>query len=199
MRRSQGEETTMKSALVSYAGAPSRRWRDAPAPRLGRVLAAAAVAALGLVSPHAQSAPAPQDPLGFRGRWVLEPKLSHFDEAVTGPAPGAAELSFTRDDGRSIAWTLVEHDGDSIDATEFGEAPLDGAAAKIVVDGAFAPVKAVRQGPHAVELSSALLGGARQIIRISLKDEDHIVVDETLMGPAGQKADQHLEFERDTH
>ena len=103
----------------------------------------------------------PPQPLGFAGRWAMLPAAkSHFAEGVTGPAPAAADLDVTKDDGAAMAWTLVEHDGAVVDANEFGNAPLNGSASRIVVDGVFAPVTVKRSGPHAVDLVSDLGAGA---------------------------------------
>ena len=121
---------------------------------------------------------------------------SHFAEAVTGPAPAAADLDVTKDDGAAMAWTLVEHDGAVVDASEFGNAPLDGSPSRIVVDGVFAPVTVKRVGPHAVDLISNLGAGASQRIHLELTKPDVMVIDETLTSPLGKAVTQHLEFVR---
>jgi len=138
----------------------------------------------------------PPQPLGFAGRWAMLPAKSHFAEGVTGPAPAAADLDVTKDDGAAMAWTLVEHDGAVVDASEFGNAPLNGSASRIVVDGVFAPVTVKRSGPHAVDLVSDLGAGAGQSIHIELIRPDALTIDEKLTSPSGKVVAQHLEFVR---
>jgi hypothetical protein len=135
-------------------------------------------------------------PLGFAGRWSMVAAKSHFAESVTGPAPAAAEFDVTKDDGAAMAWTLVEHDGAVVDASEFGNMLLDGTPSRIVVDGRFAPVTVKRTGPHAVDLISDLGGGASQRIHLELSKPDAMIVDETLTSPLGKTVTQHLEFVR---
>jgi len=152
------------------------------------------VAIFALISTSAWAQP-PQ-PLGFAGRWVMVPATSHFAEGVTGPAPAAADLDVTKDDGAAMAWTLVEHDGAVVDANEFGNAPLDGSPSRIVVDGVFAPVTVKRSGPHAVDMLSDLGAGAGQSIHIELTRPDALVIEEKLTSPSGKSVNQHLEFVR---
>jgi hypothetical protein len=157
-------------------------------------LAPWAFALLGLAATPALAQPA--QPLGFSGRWTMVPSKSHFAEGVTGPAPAAADIDITKDDGAAMAWTLVERDGAVVAASEFGDTALDGSPAKIVVDGVFAPVTVKRTGPHAVELTSNLGEGARQLIRIQLSDASTLTIDEVLTSPSGKSVTQHLEFVR---
>jgi hypothetical protein len=135
-------------------------------------------------------------PLGFAGRWSMNAGRSHFAEDVTGPAPAAAELDITKDDGAALAWTLVERDGLSVAASEFGDTPLNGTPARIVVDGAFAPVTATRTGAHAVELVSTLGNGASQTIELKLVSSNAMAINEKLVSPSGKAVTQHLEFDR---
>ena len=155
---------------------------------------AASMLACGAIN-VAAAAQTPQ-PLGFAGRWSMVAAKSHFAEAVTGPAPAAAEVDVTKDDGAAFAWTLVERDGSVVDASEFGDLPLNGAAAQIVVDGVFAPVTPKRTGPHGLDLTSTLGGGARQVIHLQLRDPGVLMIDETLTSPSGKSVMQHLEFVR---
>jgi hypothetical protein len=161
------------------------------AKRAGVGIAAAALA-VGLGQAFAQT---PQ-PLGLAGRWTMIPSKSHFAEGVTGPAPQAADLDVTKDDGAALAWTLVERDGLVVAASEFGDTPLNGQASNIVVDGVFAPVTVTRSGPHAVDLVSRLGDGASQSIRLELREPGVLTVDEKLTSPNGKTATQHLEFAR---
>jgi hypothetical protein len=138
----------------------------------------------------------PPQPAGFEGRWAMVPARSHFAEGVTGPAPAAADLDVTKDDGATLAWTLVEHDGAVVDASEFGDTPLDGSPARIVVDGVFAPVTVKRAGLHAIDLTSTLGGGAQQVIHLKLQGPGALTIDEVLMSPSGKSVTQHLEFVR---
>ena len=162
--------------------------------RANRTAVLAAVLGLSLTAASAL-AETPQ-PLGFAGRWSMVAAKSHFAEAVTGPAPASAEMDVTKDDGAALAWTLVERDGAVVDASEFGDAPLDGTPARIVVDGVFAPVVVKRAGPHAVDLVSTLGGGATQTIRLQLRETGALTVDEVLTSPSGKAVTQHLEFLR---
>ncbi len=160
-----------------------------------RGLARTTLALLGLSAASPASAE-PAQPLGFAGRWSMVAAQSHFAEAVTGPAPSAADLDVTKDDGAALAWTLVERDGATVEASEFGDSPLDGTPSRIVVDGVFAPVTVKRTGPHAVELISVLGGGASQTIHLQLRDTGALAIEETLTSPSGKSVAQHLEFVR---
>jgi len=160
-----------------------------------RVKRAAALWAFAISTFAASSAMGqPPQPAGLAGRWAMIPAKSHFAEGVTGPAPAAADLDVTKDDGAALAWTLVEHDGAVVDASEFGDTPLDGSASKIVVDGVFAPVTVKRVGPHAIDLTSTLGGGAQQIIHLKLSEPGALTIDEVLTSPSGKSVSQHLEF-----
>jgi len=155
-----------------------------------------AAAAANLIGAATVSAAEPAQPLGFAGRWSMVPAQSHFAEAVTGPAPGAADLDVTKDDGVALAWTLVERDGAVVEASEFGDSLMDGTPSRIVVDGVFAPVTVKRVGPHAAEFTSILGGGASQNIHLELKNTGALAIEETLTSPAGKTVSQHLEFIR---
>ncbi len=164
--------------------------------RAAPVLAFAALSLAALsVSTGSALAQTPQ-PLGFIGRWTMVPAKSHFAEDITGPAPAAADVDVTKDDGAVFAWTLVEHDGAVVDASEFGDAPLSGATSAIVVEGVFAPVVLKRAGPHALDLTSTLGGGAKQAIHIQVRETGVLTIDETLTAPSGKTVNQHLEFVR---
>jgi hypothetical protein len=157
------------------------------------VLLAQAGAAAAAQSPFSGQ---PPQPLGFAGRWSMVTAHSHFAEAITGPAPEAADLDITRDDGAALAWTLVERDGAAVAASEFGDTFISGKPSNIVVDGVFAPVTVKRVGPHAVDMVSKLGDGASQTIHLELSRPGVMIVDETLVSPAGKTVAQHLEFVR---
>jgi hypothetical protein len=160
------------------------------------IAAAIAACSMGQAFAQAPSFAQAQGPLGFSGLWTMIPAKSHFAEGVTGPAPEAADLDVTKDDGAALAWTLVERDGLAVAASEFGDTPLNGQASNIVVGGVFAPVTVTRAGPHAVELVSRLGDGASQSIRLELHGSGVLTVDEKLVSPSGKTVTQHLEFVR---
>jgi hypothetical protein len=49
-------------------------------------------------------------PMGVTGRWAIDLPRSKFNATLTGPPPLSGELDVTIDDGKALAWTLVEVD-----------------------------------------------------------------------------------------
>ena len=77
------------------------------------------LAAVSLMT--AAPAQAQTGPLGAMGLWKVDLAASHFNEALTGPAPLSAELDVTKDDGKSLAWTLIEEDESGLAAIQFAD------------------------------------------------------------------------------
>jgi hypothetical protein len=78
--------------------------------------------------PPCRSPPGPslQRPDGRHGRWAIDLSRSKFNAALTGPPPLSGELDVTIDDGKALAWTLVEVDEAGVAALQFAHAVLDG-------------------------------------------------------------------------
>lgn len=85
-------------------------------------------------------------PLGAIGLWKIDLAASRFNEALTGPAPLGAEVDITKDDGKSLAWTLIEEDETGLAAIQFADAPLDGTPTKAVVNTQIVMISVRRDG-----------------------------------------------------
>lgn len=165
--------------------------------------AASAFAALGLLAlaaPAVAQAPpaAPKGPLGVGGHWTLDVARSRFDEALTGVAPLSGELNITKDDGKAIAWTLVEEDDEGVAAIQFAEAGLDGAPTRAVVNLAFVTLSVERTGASSIVVKTADRPGgqpSRQAMRVALTAPDTILVEQDVDGKPGPP-DQTLVFVR---
>lgn len=148
---------------------------------LRRRAAGLALATATLAGPaHAADAP-----IGLIGRWTLDLARSHFDEAVTGPAPTAAELDVTKDDGRTLAWTLVEEDPDGLAAFQFADAPLDGRSVRAVANDHFVPISVTREGANGVRIRAGGNGAATQEFVGRLIAPDTLTMDEHFITPQG--------------
>lgn len=158
---------------------------------------AAGSAALAAILVLETVGPARADPpIGILGRWSLDLAASHFDEAVTGPAPRGAELDITKDDGSSLAWTLVEEDDSGVAAFQFADARLDGKPVRAVADDHFVPISVTREGPAVVRIrteTSAGPGGEEFVGR--LVDPNTLSMEERFTTDRGQGS-QSLIFRR---
>lgn len=148
-------------------------------------------AALAVASPTL----ARQAPLGAVGLWKLDPAASRFNEALTGPAPLSAEIDVTKDDGRSLAWTLLEEDEAGLAAIQFADAPLDGTPTKAVVNTQIVMISVRRDGPGGVTAVTSNKTGRKQAMRVWLADPDTLKVEQDIDGQPGPP-DQSLTFRR---
>ncbi|MET3667143.1 hypothetical protein [Caulobacter sp. 1776] len=134
-------------------------------------------------------------PLGAAGRWTIDLKASTFNEALTGPAPLAAEVDVTKDDGRSLAWTLIEEDDEGLAAIQFADAPLDGATTKAVVNTQIVMISVKRDGQNGVTAVTSNNSGRKQTMKVWLADPDTLRVEQDVDGVPGPP-DQSLTFRR---
>lgn len=134
-------------------------------------------------------------PIGALGRWELDLSASRFNEALTGAAPTAAELDITKDDGATLAWTLVEEDADGLAAIQFADAPLDGRLSRAVVNMTLVNISVNRDGPHSVIAVTHGQSGRKQSMKVWLADPDTIKVEQDVDGLPGPP-DQALTFRR---
>ncbi|AYV46743.1 hypothetical protein CFHF_25830 [Caulobacter flavus] len=166
---------------------------------MAHLKAAAALAGLGLLlaaAPALAQAQAPATgPLGVAGKWTLDLSRSRFNEALTGAAPISGELDVTKDDGKAIAWTLVEEDDEGVAAIQFADAPLDGAPTRAVVNFNFVTLSVERTGPSSVAVMTHGQTGRRQSMRVGVTAPDTILVEQDIDGKPGPP-DQSLVFVR---
>jgi hypothetical protein len=156
------------------------------------VLVAAGLLAAG--SALAQNAPQ-NAPLGASGRWTIDLKASTFNEALTGPAPVTAEIDVTKDDGKSLAWTLIEEDEEGLAAIQFADAPLDGTPTKAVVNTQVVMISVKRDGQNGVTAVTSNKTGRKQSMKVWLDDPNTLRVEQDVDGVPGPP-DQSLTFRR---
>jgi hypothetical protein len=166
---------------------------------MANLKAASALAGLGLLlaaAPALAQASSPATgPLGVAGKWTLDLSRSRFNEALTGAAPISGELDITKDDGRAIAWTLVEEDDEGVAAIQFADATLDGAPTRAVVNFNFVTLSVERTGPSSVAVMTHGQTGRRQSMRVGVTAPDTILVEQDIDGKPGPP-DQSLVFVR---
>lgn len=148
------------------------------------------VAALMATPALAQTAP-----LGALGRWTIDLKASNFNEALTGPAPLTAEVDVTKDDGKSLAWTLIEEDAEGLAAIQFADAPLDGTPTKAVVNTQIVMISVHRDGQSGITAVTSNKTGRKQTMKVWLADADTLKVEQDVDGQPGPP-DQSLTFKR---
>jgi len=148
-----------------------------------------------LATPALAQAGPQNTPLGALGRWTIDLKASTFNEALTGPAPLAAEVDVTKDDGKSLAWTLIEEDDEGLAAIQFADAPLDGTPTKAVVNTQIVMISVTRDGPHGVFAVTSNKTGRKQTMKVWLADPDTLRVEQDVDGVPGPP-DQSLTFRR---
>jgi hypothetical protein len=134
-------------------------------------------------------------PLGAIGLWKIDLKASHFNEALTGPAPLSAELDITKDDGKSLAWTLIEEDESGLAATQFADAPLDGTPTKAVVNTKIVMISVHRDGQSGITAVTSNKTGRKQSMKVWLVDPTTLKVEQDVDGQPGPP-DQSLTFKR---
>lgn len=154
------------------------------------------LAAAGLLASAAPALARSQtQPLGALGRWTIDLKASTFNEALTGPAPLAAEVDVTKDDGKSLAWTLIEEDEEGLAAIQFADAPLDGTPTKAVVNTQIVVISVTRDGPRGISAVTNSKTGRKQTMKVWLADPDTLKVEQDVDGAPGPP-DQSLTFKR---
>lgn len=130
------------------------------------------------------------------GRWTIDLQRSKFNTALTGPAPLSGELDVTIDDGKSLAWTLVEEDEQGVAALQFAHAALDGPPTKAVVNLNRVTISVQRVGQNAVTVITHGNGGARhQSMKVSRIDPETLMVEQDIDGQPGPP-DQTLYLKR---
>jgi hypothetical protein len=124
--------------------------------------------------------------MGVAGRWAIDLPRSKFNTALTGPPPLSGELDVTIDDGKFLAWTLVEEDEAGVAALQFAHAALDGTPTKAVVNLNVLTVSVDRVGQSAVTVTTHDEGGARrQSMKVTRTDPDTLLVEQDIDGKPG--------------
>ena len=143
-------------------------------------------AVLAGVLPLDAQAQAFNGPMGVTGRWAIDLSRSKFNEALTGPPPLSGELDVTIDDGKNLAWTLVEVDESGLAALQFAHARLDGAPTRAVVNQNLVTIGVDRVGQSAVTVSTIGEQGARhQSMKVTRTDPDTLLVEQDVDGKPG--------------
>ncbi len=125
-------------------------------------------------------------PMGVTGRWAIDLQRSKFNTALTGPAPLSGELDVTVDDGKNLAWTLVEVDEAGVAALQFAHAALDGPTTQAVVNLNLVTISVQRVGPAAVTVTTHAAQGARhQSMKVTRTDPDTLLVEQDVDGKPG--------------
>ncbi len=125
-------------------------------------------------------------PMGVSGRWAIDLTRSKFNTALTGPAPLSGELDVTVDDGKSLAWTLVEVDEAGVAALQFAHAVLDGPATRAVVNLNLVNISVQRVGPSAVTvMTHGEQDSRRQSMKVTRTDPDTLLVEQDIDGKDG--------------
>ena len=161
-----------------------------------RIALPAAVGAALLATGLPVMAQSYSGPMDVAGRWVIDLQRSKFNTALTGPAPLSGELDVTIDDGKSLAWTLVEEDEQGVAALQFAHAVLDGPPTKAVVNLNRVTISVQRVGQNAVTVTTHGNGGARhQSMKVSKTDPETLMVEQDIDGRPGPP-DQTLYLKR---
>lgn len=134
-------------------------------------------------------------PLGAAGLWKIDLAASHFNESLTGPAPLNAEVDITKDDGKSLAWTLIEEDESGLAAIQFADAPLDGTPTKAVVNTQIVMISVRRDGPGGITAVTNNTTGRKQSMKVWLADPNTLKIEQDVDGQPGPP-DQSLVFKR---
>lgn len=125
-------------------------------------------------------------PMGVAGRWAIDLPRSKFNTALTGPPPLSGELDVTIDDGKKLAWTLVEEDEAGVAALQFAHAVLDGPPTKAVVNLNLVMISVQRVGQSAVTVTTHGDAGARhQSMKVTRTDPNTILVEQDIDGRPG--------------
>ncbi len=151
-----------------------------------RALIAPVGAALLAAAPMVASAQAFDGPMGVTGRWAIDLSRSKFNAALTGPPPLSGELDVTIDDGKALAWTLVEVDEAGVAALQFAHAVLDGPPTQAVVNLNLVKISVQRVGQSAVTVTTHGEQGSRhQSMKVTRTDPDTLLVEQDIDGRPG--------------
>jgi hypothetical protein len=143
-------------------------------------------ALLATALPVAASAQSFSGPMGVTGRWAIDLPRSKFNTALTGPAPLSGELDVTIDDGKNLAWTLVEVDEAGVAALQFAHAVLDGPTTQAVVNLNLVTISVQRVGQAAVTVTTHGDKGSRhQSMKVTRTDPDTLLVEQDIDGQPG--------------
>jgi hypothetical protein len=125
-------------------------------------------------------------PMGVTGRWAIDLPRSKFNTALTGPAPLSGELDVTIDDGKNLAWTLVEVDEAGVAALQFAHAVLDGPTTQAVVNLNLVTISVQRVGQAAITVTTHGAQGSRhQSMKVTRTDPDTLLVEQDVDGKDG--------------
>lgn len=125
-------------------------------------------------------------PMGVTGRWAIDLPRSKFNTALTGPPPLSGELDVTIDNGKSLAWTLVEVDEAGVAALQFAHAVLDGPTTVAVVNLNLVTISVQRVGQAAVTVTTHGAQGSRhQSMKVTRTDPDTLLVEQDIDGQPG--------------
>lgn len=143
-------------------------------------------ALLATALPAVAAAQAFSGPMGVTGRWAIDMPRSKFNTALTGPPPLSGELDVTIDDGKDLAWTLVEVDEAGVAALQFAHASLDGKPTQAVVNLNLVTISVDRVGQSAVTVTTHGDKGSRhQSMKVSRTDADTLLVEQDIDGKPG--------------
>lgn len=154
--------------------------------RIRALSALVGAALLTTALPAAASAQPFSGPMGVTGRWAIDLPRSKFNTALTGPAPLSGELDVTVDDGKNLAWTLVEVDEAGVAALQFAHAVLDGPTTQAVVNLNLVTISVQRVGQAAVTVTTHGAQGSRhQSMKVTRTDPDTLLVEQDIDGKDG--------------
>ena len=143
-------------------------------------------ALLATALPVAAQAQSFKGPMDVTGRWAIDLSRSKFNAALTGPPPLSGELDVTVDDGKSLAWTLVEVDEAGVAALQFAHAVLDGPPTQAVVNLNLVTISVQRVGQSAVTVTTHGDKGSRhQSMKVTRTDPDTLLVEQDIDGQPG--------------
>jgi hypothetical protein len=143
-------------------------------------------ALLATALPMAAQAQPFTGPMGVTGRWAIDLPRSKFNVALTGPPPLSGELDVTIDDGKNLAWTLVEVDEAGVAALQFAHAVLDGPPTQAVVNLNLVTISVQRVGQAAVTVTTHGPQGSRhQSMKVTRTDPDTLLVEQDIDGKPG--------------
>jgi hypothetical protein len=141
---------------------------------------------LTVAAPSVASAQPFNGPMGVTGRWAIDLSRSKFNAALTGPPPLSGELDVTIDDGKALAWTLVEVDEAGVAALQFAHAVLDGPPTQAVVNLNLVKISVQRVGQSAVTVTTHGEKDTRhQSMKVSRTDPDTLLVEQDIDGRPG--------------
>ena len=143
-------------------------------------------ALLTVALPEAARAQPFSGSMGVTGRWAIDLPRSKFNTALTGPPPLSGELDVTIDDGKALAWTLVEVDEAGVAALQFAHAVLDGPPTQAVVNLNLVKISVQRVGQSAVTVTTHGEQGSRhQSMKVTRTDPNTLLVEQDIDGRPG--------------